>query len=132
MEKMPMKYLLIENNKMPVIKETEDIDQLVNNLLNEGWIVENNVNSAGIYYIGGNGVVKDHPNRLMYVPDNPEYVEGYISHQSFIIVKKKLIKNIEIYAGLNDQEIKLYKQKFGKQSILETKGFFENQGKEVV
>lgn len=120
-----MKYLLIENNKMPVIKETEDIDQLVNNLLNEGWIVENNVNSAGIYYIGGNGVVKDHPNRLMYVPDNPEYVEGYIGHQSFIIVKKRIIKDKEVYTGLKIKENKIYKQIFGEQSILEAKEFFE-------
>lgn len=68
----------------------------------------------------------------MYVPDNPEYVEGYIRHKSFSIVKKKLIKDKELYAGLNDQEIKLYEQIFGERSILEAKGFFGNQGKEVV
>lgn len=120
-----MKYLLIENNKMPVVKETENINQMVNNLINNGWIVENSDNNAGIYYIGGNGVVEEHPNRLMYSPDNPEYVEGYIVHKIFIIVKMINKKNQKKYTFLNEQEIKKYIGLFDKSSILDAKNLFD-------
>lgn len=55
---------------------------------------------------------------------NPEYVERYISHKLFIIVKKTTIKEREVYTSLNIKENKLYKQIFGERSILEAKEFF--------
>lgn len=135
-----MKYLLVEKNKLPKVRETEDIQKVINDMYgNDYMILNEDSNLLGIskckfpalieliedaqrwdcLWIGVSNCVGETEDivRLLYDMNDRKRYTG-------VIIKPFIITGID-YKGLNKEQIHYYKCFFGKRSIDDINNFIK-------